>query len=147
MKVKWKKKKKLRKDKGENRVGNDGLKINGNITLTYDGSEDTELTIEYVDENGETGKFETLHIEEAPISLLAPDARTGATILSFEKPEGTGKYTIYNVTGGTVTELFIYEVGSDKGINIAGEGIKDGQSINVTKTTSIDAVFVFDVFI
>ena len=132
------------KDKGNNNVSENGLKVGGNITLTYEGNENTVLTLEYVAENGDTGKFETLHIEEAPITLLAPDARTGPTILAFEKPEGTGKYTVYNVTGGTLTELYIYEVGGEKGINMAGDGIPNGQSMNITKTTSIDAVFVLE---
>lgn len=131
-------------DKGNNYVSENGLKDGANVTLTYEGNDSTVLTLEYVAENGDTGKFETLHIEEAPITLLAPDARTGATILSFSKPEGTGKYTIYNVTGGNIVELYIYEVGSDKGNNIAGSGIANGQSIEVTKTTSVDAVFVLE---
>lgn len=74
-------------DKGENHAGENGLDVDANITLTYDGTDETVLTIEYVDENGGTGKFETLHIEEAPINLLAEDARTGATVISFAIPE------------------------------------------------------------
>ena len=56
----------------------------------------------------------------------------------------TGKYAIYNATGGTVTELYVYEVGSDKGINIAGNGLANGQSVNITKTTSPDATFILE---
>lgn len=74
-------------DKGDNRVGSNGFNVGDNILLTYDGTEDTNLTLEYVAEDGDTGKFDTLHIEETPIWILAPDARTGATVISFTEPE------------------------------------------------------------
>lgn len=82
------------------------------------------------------------------ISLLCLIALCGCTKapedVEVDDSTATGKYTIYNVTGGTITELYIYEVGSDKGVNIAGEGIPDGQSMNISKTTSPDAVFVLE---
>lgn len=131
-------------NKGENRVEDSGLKVGGNTTLVYEASQDTILTLEFVAEDGSTGKFETLSIEEAPMNLLAEDARTGATVLEFAKPEGEGKYTVYNLTGGTLTELYIYEVGKDKGVNIAGDGVANGKSVNVTKQTTLDAVFVLE---
>ena len=44
------------------------------------------------------------------------------------------EYTIYNTTGDTVTELYLYLVGSeDKGENFAGEGLEDGASVVITK--------------
>lgn len=131
-------------DKGENYAGEKGLGVGKNITLTYDGTEETVLTLEYVDEKGGTGKFETLHIEEAPMNLLAEDARTGATIVGWEKPEGDGIYTVYNVTGGTVTDLYIYEVGKDKGENLAGKGLADGKSVEVKTHGTLDSVWMVE---
>ena len=46
-----------------------------------------DLTIHYVTESGRTGEFTTLSIEDAPITLLAPDAMTGATPISFSAPK------------------------------------------------------------
>ena len=46
----------------------------------------------------------------------------------------TAEYTIYNTTGDTVTELYMYLVGStDKGENLAGSGLAEGESVVVTK--------------
>ena len=45
------------------------------------------LTLTYVTESGRTGEFTTLSIEDAPITLLAPDAMTGATPISFTAPK------------------------------------------------------------
>jgi hypothetical protein len=45
------------------------------------------LTLTYVTESGRTGEFTTLSIEDAPITLLAPDAMTGATPISFSAPK------------------------------------------------------------
>lgn len=69
-------------DKGENYAGN-GFAGRDPIELTYEGTESTVLTIEYTTESGFTGKFETLHIEETPISLQVVDATSGATPISF----------------------------------------------------------------
>ena len=44
------------------------------------------LTLTYVTESGRTGEFTTLSIEDAPITLLAADAMTGATPISFSAP-------------------------------------------------------------
>lgn len=126
-------------DKGNNRVGDNGLDNGKYILLTAEGTEETKLTLEYVSESGGTGKFETLNIEEAPINILAPDARTGSTILEFAKAEGTGVYDIYNLTGGTVTELYLYESGTDPIENYAGEeGLVNGTSVQVTITSDMD---------
>ena len=45
------------------------------------------ITVSFKTESGYEGKFETLHIETAPITLLAQDALTGATAISFKAPE------------------------------------------------------------
>lgn len=44
------------------------------------------MTVAFKTEGGYEAKFETLHIEEAPITLLAQDALTGATPISFFAP-------------------------------------------------------------
>lgn len=45
------------------------------------------LTLTYVTESGRKGEFTTLSIEDVPITLLAPDAMTGATPISFFAPK------------------------------------------------------------
>lgn len=60
------------------------------------------------------------------------EATTEATTAAAE-PQ-TAEYTIYNTTGDTVTELYLYLVGStDKGENFAGDGLADGASVVITK--------------
>ena len=44
------------------------------------------MTVAFKTEGGYEARFETLHIEEAPITLLAQDALTGATPISFLAP-------------------------------------------------------------
>ena len=44
------------------------------------------MTVAFKTEGGYEGKFETLHIETVPITLLAQDALTGATQISFFAP-------------------------------------------------------------
>ena len=45
------------------------------------------MTVAFKTEGGYEAKFETLHIEVAPITLLAQDALSGATPISFFAPE------------------------------------------------------------
>ena len=73
-------------DKRINIVG-EGIKDGQSINVTKTTSIDAVFVLEFKADNGEEGKFETLHVEEAPISLLASDARTGATAISFEEPK------------------------------------------------------------
>nr|MCR4883551.1 cytochrome C [Clostridiales bacterium] len=58
------------------------------ITSSIPGTEDAHgrLTLTFVTESGYTGTFATLLIAVAPITLLAPDAMTGATAISFFAP-------------------------------------------------------------
>ncbi|MBQ7657286.1 MAG: hypothetical protein IJI53_08680 [Clostridia bacterium] len=44
------------------------------------------MTVSFKTEGGYEGHFDTLHIEVAPITLLAADAMTGATMISFFAP-------------------------------------------------------------
>ena len=51
----------------------------------------------------------------------------------------TAEYTVYNTTGSTVTDLYLYEVGAeDKGDNLAGEGLADGDSVVLTLPEDAD---------
>ena len=44
------------------------------------------LTLKFVTESGYEAEFTTLHFENVQINLLAPDAMTGATPISFSMP-------------------------------------------------------------
>ena len=51
----------------------------------------------------------------------------------------TAEYNVYNTTGSTVTDLYLYEVGAeDKGDNLAGEGLADGDSVVITRDVEAD---------
>lgn len=73
-------------DKGDNIVP-DGLNADDSCGISIEEAADAVLVLEFTTESGYTAKFETLHIEEAPISLLAQDAMTGATPIAFEAGE------------------------------------------------------------
>ena len=77
-------------DKGPNYAGsgfaNDAKYV---ITRTVSAEEieaGYSMTVSFKTEGGYEAKFETLHIETAPITLLALDAMTGATAISFTAP-------------------------------------------------------------
>ena len=57
------------------------------VPVTYKAYEDTVITLGFTTESGREAAFDRLHIETAPITLLAPDAMTGATPISFFAPE------------------------------------------------------------
>ena len=63
-------------------------------------------------------------------SAASSDAASSSAVVE----EVTKTYTIQNVTGEDVTELYVYVAGSaDKGDNLAGEGLADGESVVITK--------------
>ncbi|MBQ9325183.1 MAG: hypothetical protein IJ246_05375, partial [Clostridia bacterium] len=73
------------------------------------------------------------------ISLLAQDALTGATQISFFAPDDTSAYTVYNVTGEKVTELYLVDsYTGEQGENYAAEGLDDGASLVIEMTTKAD---------
>ena len=77
------------------------------IDATYMAVEGTHLTFAFTTESGYTGHFDNLAIETAPISMLAEtmvDAETHPTMIEF-KALKNGYYTLYNVTGETLTEI------------------------------------------
>ena len=125
-------------DKGENHIP-DGMKNNKKLVLTYDAAADAALTLEYVTESGVSAKFETLHIEEVPIAMQSVDATSGATPIRFGVPEDTGSYKLVNTTGTTVSELYVYLNGGEKGENLAGSGMEDGASVDFSITAPVDA--------
>ena len=57
---------------------------------------------------------------------------------SSEAAVEPAEYTVYN-TGTNVAELYLYAVGSeDKGENLAGEGLADGESVVLTLPEDAD---------
>ena len=114
-------------DKGTNYAA-DGIKNTKKVELTYNGKEDTTLVLEFNYEGGETQTY----IETAPVTLKSVDAAAGASVIAFEVPKGTGKYTVTNATGAEVTELYMYPTGAeDKGENYAEGGLADGASVEI----------------
>ena len=125
-------------DKGTNLAGDKGFKAAHALYATYDNSKGTakSLTLEFTTDKGYTGTFTTLSIETAPISLIAEDAKTGATAIQFAAAPAT--YTIVNSTGEEVKSLYMYATGSTtKGDNKIGDAAKaDGQVVITVKDAS-----------
>lgn len=130
-------------EKGENLAvdeENDGIAAGEVIILDYtlpageDGNH--RLTLSFKTEGGYEAAFQTLSIEEVPVTLLAADAMTGATAIAFKAAEQTGTYTIFNKTGAKVTELYLFlNDAEDKGDNLVGEnGLAADDSIVLTKS-------------
>lgn len=72
--------------------------------------------------------------EAASSEVASSEAASSEEASSEVTGEQTAEYTIYNTTGATVTELYLYEVGSeDKGENYAADGLADGESIVLTR--------------
>ena len=79
----------------------------------------------------------------AASSSVASSAASSAAASSEAASEAaeptTAEYTVYNTTGSTVTDLYLYEVGAeDKGDNLAGEGLADGDSVVITRDVEAD---------
>lgn len=72
---------------------------------------------------------------EAASSVAASSEAASSEAASSKAEAASAEYTVYNTTGSTVTELYLYEAGSeDKGENLAGEnGLADGESIVITR--------------
>ena len=72
---------------------------------------------------------------EAVSSSVAASSEAASSEAAVEPAE----YTVYNTTGSTVSELYLYVAGSeDKGENLAGEGLADGESIVITRDVEAD---------
>ena len=123
-------------EKSENYAGEEGLKKIVEISGTN--KEGYVITLSFKTESGYEAAFETLHFETVPISLLPAkteeaDATTGATPISFFAPVCT--YTVYNTTGEKVTGLYVTDnLTGEKSENLAGEGLEDGASVEISGT-------------
>ena len=74
-------------------------------------------------------------------SAAASSEAASSEAASSEAAEPTtAEYTVYNTTGSTVSELYLYEAGSeDKGENLAGEaGLADGENVVITRDVEAD---------
>ena len=73
-------------------------------------------------------------------SSVASSAAASSEAASSEAEAVSAEYTVYNTTGSTVTELYLYDAGSDeKGDNLAGEnGLADGENIVITRDVEAD---------
>ena len=74
------------------------------------------------------------------LSLAACGSSPASSAASSEAAEPTtAEYTVYNTTGSKVTDLYLYEVGAeDKGDNLAGDGLADGDSVVITRDVEAD---------
>ena len=72
-------------------------------------------------------------------SAAASSVAVSSEAASSEAAE-SAEYTVYNTTGSTVSELYLYEAGSeDKGENLAGEaGLADGENVVITRDVEAD---------
>lgn len=72
-------------------------------------------------------------------SAAASSVAASSEAASSEAAAESAEYTVYNTTGSNVTELYLYEAGSeDKGKNLAGEGLADGESVVITRDEDAD---------
>ena len=73
-------------------------------------------------------------------SAASSEAASSEAAASEAAEPTTAEYTVYNTTGSTVTELYLYDAGSDeKGDNLAGEnGLADGENIVITRDVEAD---------
>ena len=72
-------------------------------------------------------------------SSVASSVAASSEAASSEAAVEPAEYTVYNTTGSTVTELYLYVAGSeDKGENLAGEGLADGENVVLTLPEDAD---------
>ena len=73
-------------------------------------------------------------------SAAASSEAASSEVASSEAEATSAEYTVYNTTGSKVTELYLYDAGSDeKGDNLAGEnGLADGENIVITRDVEAD---------
>ena len=72
-------------------------------------------------------------------SSVASSVAASSEAASSEAAVEPAEYTVYNTTGSTVSELYLYVVGSeDKGENLAGEGLADGENVILTLPEDAD---------
>ena len=72
-------------------------------------------------------------------SSVASSVAASSEAASSEATVEPAEYTVYNTTGSTVSELYLYVAGSeDKGENLAGEGLADGENVVLTLPEDAD---------
>ena len=72
-------------------------------------------------------------------SSVASSVAASSEAASSEAAVEPAEYTMYNTTGSTVSELYLYVAGSeDKGENLAGEGLADGENVVLTLPEDAD---------
>ena len=73
-------------------------------------------------------------------SAAASSEAASSEAASSEAEVEPAEYTVYNTTGENVTELYLYDAGSEeKGDNLAGEnGLADGENIVITRDVEAD---------
>ena len=72
-------------------------------------------------------------------SSVASSVAASSEAASSEAAVEPAEYTVYNTTGSTVSELYLYVAGSeDKGENLAGEGLADGENVVLTQPEDAD---------
>ena len=132
---------------GDNLAGEEGIEPDATVeivkTVPADQTDKEHFVIDlkFVTESGYTGEFATLHFETVPISLLAQaDVTSGATQIAFAAPEVTATYTIYNVTGEKITELYAGDaLTGEMGDNLVGEeGLAPDATLEIVKTVTAD---------
>ena len=76
----------------------------------------------------------------ASSAAASSEAASSEAAASEAAEPTTAEYTVYNTTGSTVTELYLYDADSDeKGDNLAGEnGLTDGENIVITRDVEAD---------
>ena len=75
----------------------------------------------------------------AASSEAASSEAASSEAASSEAAVEPAEYTVYNTTGSTVSELYLYIAGSeDKGENLAGEGLADGENVVLTLPEDAD---------
>lgn len=75
----------------------------------------------------------------AASSTAASSETASSEAASSEAEAQAAEYTVYNTTGANVTELYLYEAGSeDKGENLAADGLADGDSVVLTLPEDAD---------
>ncbi len=72
-------------------------------------------------------------------SSVAASSEAASSEAASSEAAQSAEYTVYNTTGSTVTELYLYESGSeDKGENLAGDGLADGEQVVLTLPEDAD---------
>ena len=70
--------------------------------------------------------------EPKPTQEPTPTPETENKETEKKEVATSGKYVVFNTTGETITELYIYKTGSEeKGTNYADGGLADGESVTI----------------